>query len=103
MNNLMFFDVIFLCVFQIAVAGGVSAYQAIRLHNGKRKITSKGGVGSNWRPYQLVFYCFCGIIAGLLGGMLGLGGGFILGPLFLELGIPPQVLYIYMVKSKLAV
>ncbi|KAK0595246.1 hypothetical protein LWI29_004847 [Acer saccharum] len=76
---------------QIPVAGGVSAYQAIRLHKGKRKITSKGGVGANWTPYQLVFYCFCGIIAGLLGGMLGLGGGFILGPLFLELGIPPQV------------
>ncbi|TXG69053.1 hypothetical protein EZV62_003988 [Acer yangbiense] len=32
-----------------------------------------------------------GGVTGLLGGMLGLGGGFILGPLFLELGIPPQV------------
>ncbi|KAI9162051.1 hypothetical protein LWI28_023316 [Acer negundo] len=76
---------------QVPVAGGVSAYQAIRLLKGKRKITSKGGVGANWRAPQLVFYCFCGIIAGLLGGILGLGGGFILGPLFLELGIPPQV------------
>ncbi|TVU09237.1 hypothetical protein EJB05_42721 [Eragrostis curvula] len=27
----------------------------------------------------------------LVGGLLGLGGGFIMGPLFLELGIPPQV------------
>jgi uncharacterized membrane protein YfcA len=27
----------------------------------------------------------------MVGGLLGLGGGFILGPLFLELGIPPQV------------
>ncbi|KAK1574960.1 hypothetical protein Q3G72_001363 [Acer saccharum] len=76
---------------QIPVAGGVSAYQAMRLLKGERKITSKGGVGANWRAHQLVFYCFCGIIAGLLGGILGLGGGFILGPLFLELGIPPQV------------
>ncbi|GFY86376.1 sulfite exporter TauE/SafE family protein [Actinidia rufa] len=29
--------------------------------------------------------------SGIVGGLLGLGGGFILGPLFLELGIPPQV------------
>ncbi|KAE8037895.1 hypothetical protein FH972_010448 [Carpinus fangiana] len=28
---------------------------------------------------------------GVVGGLLGLGGGFILGPLFLEQGIPPQV------------
>ncbi|RZC81086.1 hypothetical protein C5167_043661 [Papaver somniferum] len=27
----------------------------------------------------------------MVGGLLGLGGGFILGPLFLEMGIPPQV------------
>ncbi|KAF9625039.1 hypothetical protein IFM89_017187 [Coptis chinensis] len=33
----------------------------------------------------------CGILAGVVCGLLGLGGGFILGPLFLELGIPPQV------------
>nr|XP_023879384.1 sulfite exporter TauE/SafE family protein 3-like isoform X2 [Quercus suber] len=40
---------------------------------------------------QVLLYCSCGIIAGMVGGLLGLGGGFILGPLFLELGIPPQV------------
>lgn len=32
-----------------------------------------------------------GISAGIVGGLLGLGGGFIMGPLFLELGVPPQV------------
>ncbi|KAF8781266.1 hypothetical protein HU200_000627 [Digitaria exilis] len=32
-----------------------------------------------------------GVVAGLVGGLLGVGGGFIIGPLFLELGIPPQV------------
>ncbi|CAL8126381.1 unnamed protein product [Prunus armeniaca] len=31
----------------------------------------------------------CGIVAGMMGSLLGLGGGFFLGPLFLELGIPP--------------
>nr|XP_027191479.1 sulfite exporter TauE/SafE family protein 3-like isoform X3 [Cicer arietinum] len=30
-------------------------------------------------------------VAGIIGGLLGLGGGFILGPLFIGLGIPPQV------------
>ncbi|CAN6700931.1 unnamed protein product [Malus baccata var. baccata] len=29
--------------------------------------------------------------AGIFGGLLGLGGGFILGPVILERGIPPQV------------
>ncbi|CAN4115741.1 unnamed protein product [Withania somnifera] len=44
-----------------------------------------------WKVHQLILYCCCGILAGIVGGLLGLGGGFILGPLFLELGIPPQV------------
>ena len=78
-------------VFQIPVAGGVSAYEAVALYKGRRKIASKGDEGTKWRASQLVFYCACGITAGMVGGLLGLGGGFILGPLFLELGIPPQV------------
>ncbi|GLU01421.1 hypothetical protein SLE2022_187290 [Rubroshorea leprosula] len=41
--------------------------------------------------FQLVSYCTCGMLAGIVGGLLGLGGGFVMGPLFLELGIPPQV------------
>lgn len=52
---------------------------------------SNGEVATNWKVHQLVLYCFFGILAGVVGGLLGLGGGFILGPLFLELGIPPQV------------
>lgn len=54
-------------------------------------IASKGKEITNWKPHLLFFYCCCGIVAGIVGGLLGLGGGFILGPLFLELGIPPQV------------
>ncbi|KAI4325292.1 hypothetical protein MLD38_030704 [Melastoma candidum] len=37
------------------------------------------------------YEAYCLYTAGIVGGLLGLGGGFILGPLFLELGIPPQV------------
>lgn len=48
-------------------------------------------MGADWKIHQLVMYCGFGVAAGMVGGLLGLGGGFILGPLFLELGIPPQV------------
>lgn len=76
---------------QIPVAVGVSSYEAVNLYKGRRVIASKGDTGTNFKVHQLVLYCICGILAGIVGGLLGLGGGFILGPLFLELGIPPQV------------
>lgn len=54
-------------------------------------IKSKGKEVKNMKIYQILLYCSIGVIAGMVGGLLGLGGGFILGPLFLEMGIPPQV------------
>uniref|UniRef100_A0A1D1Y2N0 Aluminum-activated malate transporter 13 n=1 Tax=Anthurium amnicola TaxID=1678845 RepID=A0A1D1Y2N0_9ARAE len=76
---------------QIPVSVGVTLYQSVGLYTGRRVIASKCDEGTNWRVHQLVFYSFCGILAGMVGGLLGLGGGFILGPLFLELGIPPCI------------
>ncbi|KAJ4952378.1 hypothetical protein NE237_029210 [Protea cynaroides] len=76
---------------QIPVAVGVSMYEAVSLYHGQRVIASKGDTGSNWKVHQLILYCSSGVLAGIVGGLLGLGGGFIMGPLFLELGIPPQV------------
>ncbi|MQL81227.1 hypothetical protein Taro_013678 [Colocasia esculenta] len=76
---------------QIPVSVGVTLYQSISLYTGRKVISSKGEQGTNWRVYQLFLYSFCGVMAGVVGGLLGLGGGFVLGPLFLELGIPPQV------------
>jgi len=76
---------------QVPVALGVTTFQAVRLYKGKAVIASKGDQQTQWRAHQLILYCACGICAGMVGGLLGLGGGFILGPLFLELGIPPQV------------
>ncbi|XP_027344211.1 sulfite exporter TauE/SafE family protein 3-like isoform X2 [Abrus precatorius] len=76
---------------QIPVALGVTSSQAVLLYKGKRVISSKGDQQTQWRAHQLILCCACGISAGMVGGLLGLGGGFILGPLFLELGIPPQV------------
>ncbi|XVF62018.1 hypothetical protein PTKIN_Ptkin08bG0182900 [Pterospermum kingtungense] len=76
---------------QIPIAASVTIYEAMCLYKGTRVIASKGKEVTNWKIYQILFYCSCGIVAGMVGGLLGLGGGFILGPLFLELGIPPQV------------
>ncbi|XP_062008367.1 sulfite exporter TauE/SafE family protein 3-like isoform X2 [Rosa rugosa] len=76
---------------QIPVAFGASSYEAVRLYYGQRVISSQEVSSTNWKVHHLILYCGCGIIAGIVGGLLGLGGGFILGPLFLELGVPPQV------------
>ncbi|KAG9142078.1 hypothetical protein Leryth_016295, partial [Lithospermum erythrorhizon] len=76
---------------QVPVAVGVSSFEAVSLYKGWRKIASKGETGSNFQVSQLLTYCFFGVLAGVVGGLLGLGGGFIMGPLFLELGVPPQV------------
>ncbi|XP_009800425.1 sulfite exporter TauE/SafE family protein 3-like isoform X1 [Nicotiana sylvestris] len=76
---------------QVPVAVGASAYEAVCLYKGSRTIMSSGETVITWKVHQLILYCCCGILAGIVGGLLGLGGGFILGPLFLELGIPPQV------------
>ncbi|URE20720.1 hypothetical protein MUK42_13140 [Musa troglodytarum] len=77
---------------QIPVSVAVTLHEAISLYKGERVIASRGDEGTNWKVSQLFVFCLSGIIAGIVGGLLGLGGGFILGPLFLELGIPPQIL-----------
>jgi len=81
--------------FQLPIAVGASAYEAVCLYKGSRMILSSGEALISWKVHQLILYCCCGILAGIVGGLLGLGGGFILGPLFLELGIPPQVHFIF--------
>ncbi|KAL5704555.1 hypothetical protein ACHQM5_022963 [Ranunculus cassubicifolius] len=76
---------------QVPVAIGVTGYQAIGLYRGRKIIASMGDTHTDWKVHQLIIYCTCGVLAGLVGGLLGLGGGFILGPVFLELGVLPQV------------
>ncbi|WOL09315.1 hypothetical protein Cni_G18068 [Canna indica] len=76
---------------QVPVSLGVSGYEAVSLYRGKKVFSSKGGEETKFTILQLVFYCSIGVLAGLVGGLLGLGGGFILGPVFLEIGVPPQV------------
>ncbi|KAF2323406.1 hypothetical protein GH714_035324 [Hevea brasiliensis] len=91
LNILQNSSICFGVVSHIPVAVGVTAYEAVSLYKGQRKIASMGEASTNWRVHRLVLYCAIGVLAGIVGGMLGLGGGFILGPLFLGMGIPPQV------------
>lgn len=81
------------------MAVGVTSYQAMNLYRGRSVIASKGEANVKWSMYKLVAYCTCGIAAGMLGGLLGLGGAFLLGPIFLEMGIPPQVVQ-FKLRSK---
>lgn len=81
------------------MAVGVTSYQAMNLYRGRSVIASKGEANVKWSMYKLVAYCTCGIAAGTLGGLLGLGGAFLLGPIFLEMGIPPQVVQ-FKLRSK---
>ncbi|XP_026419980.1 sulfite exporter TauE/SafE family protein 3-like [Papaver somniferum] len=76
---------------QIPISVGVTAYTSVGLYKGKKVIASPGEKGTNWKVHQLIFYSAVGVFAGVVGGLLGMGGGFILGPLFLQVGIPPQV------------
>ncbi|MEW5302944.1 MAG: hypothetical protein WDW36_005681 [Sanguina aurantia] len=46
---------------------------------------------SNCSARQLTVYAVVTFMAGLTGGMLGLGGGMMMGPLLLEMGLIPQV------------
>ncbi|KAG6538909.1 hypothetical protein ZIOFF_004061 [Zingiber officinale] len=78
-------------VVKVPVSLVVAGYEAVNLYKGKRAISSRGDEETGFTVLQLVFYCFIGVLAGVVGGLLGLGGGFILGPVFLELGVPPQV------------
>ncbi|XP_020216076.1 sulfite exporter TauE/SafE family protein 3 [Cajanus cajan] len=76
---------------QVPITVGTTLYEAVLLYKGQRVISSKGDQQTRLSVRQLFLYCTCGILAGIIGGLLGLGGGFILGPLFIGLGIPPQV------------
>lgn len=84
---------------QIPVSVGVTLYEALSLYSGKRVIASKADSGTRPGVKQLIVYCSCGVLAGVVGGLLGLGGGFIMGPLFLELGVPPQVSLLFLYLS----
>nr|AFK45505.1 unknown [Lotus japonicus] len=76
---------------QIPVSVGVFLYKAIGLYQGWSVISAKGDQAIQWKLHYLILTSACALLAGIIGGLLGIGGGFVMGPLFLELGIAPQV------------
>ncbi|KAL6141856.1 hypothetical protein ACLB2K_060142 [Fragaria x ananassa] len=87
--------VLFCLEFPIAFV--VFGYEAIKLYKDYKKRLSTGNSESiceasiAWTPMNIAFCALCGILGGTVGGLLGSGGGFILGPLLLEIGVIPQV------------
>ncbi|XP_045805070.1 sulfite exporter TauE/SafE family protein 3-like isoform X2 [Trifolium pratense] len=76
---------------KIPISVGVTAYEATALSTGKTTLASIGDQGKEYTVIQLFIYSAIALLAGILGGLLGLGGGFMLAPLFLEMEVPPQV------------
>ncbi|KAK7384923.1 hypothetical protein VNO78_30626 [Psophocarpus tetragonolobus] len=72
---------------QIPISVGFYLYQARGLHKGR----SAGGQHTQWPLHHLFLASICSLLAGTVGGLLGTGSGFVMGPLFLEVGIAPQV------------
>ncbi|CAI0469594.1 unnamed protein product [Linum tenue] len=99
---------------QLPVAMGVFGYEAVKLYKEYKKRSSVGNTeciceaSIAWTPLNIAFCALCGILGGTVGGLLGSGGGFILGPLLLEIGVIPQVAsatatFVMMFSSSLSV
>ncbi|KAL8245220.1 hypothetical protein R6Q59_011478 [Mikania micrantha] len=101
-------------IIQFPVALAVFGYECVKLYRESKKRKNMGNPESvceaaiDWTAPHLMFCAFCGILGGTVGGLLGSGGGFILGPLLLEIGVMPQVAsatatFVMMFSSSLSV
>lgn len=73
-----------------ACAISVAAFRALR-GIGKAKRRAAGPEVSNGNPTAgITFRLGVGAIVGFLGGLLGIGAGFIVAPVFMALGYPPK-------------
>ncbi|XP_060205775.1 sulfite exporter TauE/SafE family protein 3-like isoform X2 [Lycium barbarum] len=61
-----------LSLLQLPITVGASAYEAVCLYRGSRATLSTGEAVITWKVHQLILYCCCGILAGIVGGLLGL-------------------------------
>ncbi|MQL86810.1 hypothetical protein Taro_019360 [Colocasia esculenta] len=84
-------------VLQFPVAISLFAWKAASLYRESKERRMAGNwecvceASIEWSGLQLLFCALCGILGGTVGGLLGSGGGFVLGPLLLEIGVIPQV------------
>ncbi|KAL8263325.1 hypothetical protein R6Q59_024674 [Mikania micrantha] len=103
-----------LTVAQFPATLAVFGYECVKLYKESKKRMSLGNTESvceatiKWTVPNLIFCALCGILGGTVGGLLGSGGGFILGPLLLEIGVIPQVAsatatFVMMFSSSLSV
>ncbi|KAK8546289.1 hypothetical protein V6N13_067515 [Hibiscus sabdariffa] len=103
-----------LFILQFPVSLLVFGYEAITLYRDHKKRMSTGETETiceasiQWTPLNIAFCALCGVLGGTVGGLLGSGGGFILGPLLLEIGVIPQVasataIFVMMFSSSLSV
>lgn len=82
---------------QVPVAFTLFAWEALKLWRESKERRMHGNqecvceASIKWSSLQLFFCALCGLLGGTVGGLLGSGGGFILGPLLLEIGVIPQV------------
>ncbi|XP_027176370.1 sulfite exporter TauE/SafE family protein 4 [Coffea eugenioides] len=101
-------------ILQVPVALVVFGYECVKLYRESKKRRLEGNkdlvceAAIQWTGTNLAFCALCGILGGTVGGLLGSGGGFILGPLLLEIGVIPQVAsatatFVMMFSSSLSV
>ncbi|CAK9220269.1 unnamed protein product [Sphagnum troendelagicum] len=84
---------------QIPVALGVTGFQALCLYRTSQIASQTNSevdldytlTDLNWGVGKLVIYAGSAVGTGTMGGLLGVGGGTIIGPFLLELGLPPEV------------
>ncbi|GAV63805.1 TauE domain-containing protein [Cephalotus follicularis] len=104
---------VFFCL-QFPIALGVFGHESVKLYKKHKERLSTGnmenicGASIEWTAVHITFCALCGILGGTVGGLLGSGGGFILGPLLLEIGVIPQVAsatatFVMMFSSSLSV
>ncbi|KAM7464292.1 hypothetical protein LguiA_032413 [Lonicera macranthoides] len=103
-----------LTLIQFPIALVVFGYECVKLYKESKERRDTGNTESvceaaiEWTAPHLAFCALCGILGGTVGGLLGSGGGFILGPLLLEIGVIPQVAsatatFVMMFSSSLSV
>ncbi|KAF6146762.1 hypothetical protein GIB67_007476 [Kingdonia uniflora] len=103
-----------LSILQFPIALAIFGYEAVKLYKESKKRRMNGNpecvceATIEWTILNICCCAFCGILGGTVGGLLGSGGGFILGPLLLELGVIPQVAsatatFVMMFSSSLSV
>ncbi|XP_038983574.1 sulfite exporter TauE/SafE family protein 4-like [Phoenix dactylifera] len=101
-------------ILQFPIALSVFGWEAAKLWRESRERRMCGNwecvceASIEFRRWQLLLCAFCGLLGGTVGGLLGSGGGFILGPLLLEIGVIPQVAsatatFVMMFSSSLSV